>query len=426
MVRSLLTTASLGLCWMLSPDALVMLGNSFGRGVVLFVVPFTLGLILSALAIILIHHPALDKSTGGSFLRLATETGCIPAMTVTLASRVGLALLLPTGMLVTAGFTFNETFVYWFPNFGFSFLLLGIILGLQLAGDRPALAAQSFFLGLTMCCLILLGLAGLFGPQASQSAAAAPTGMFSLFSSFTGISLLLFMGYERLDFSTSAATRRYSIAAITAGYFVLTLWGVVSLRHVPGATLADSTIPYTISAREILGQPGRIIIGIAVISGTCSVVNGLLLQASRALQQMTEHPFLPFFAAPVVRQKIWPIVFSFTISLFLAFGLAGSEHLEIFLFGVLLFWQLMVGTECFAAAKKLYRQQGGSALPWYLLSALFPLAAVWMACTHVHAATLVVFCCLGLGVSAFVATGWAWYGRKIYNRTIQDSQGDIS
>ncbi len=426
MARSLFTSASLGLCWMLSPDALVMLGNSFGQGGMIFVAPFALGLILSTLAIILIHHPATEHTSGNPFTRLATETGGIPAMTLTLASRLGLVLLLPTGMLVTAGFIFNETFVYWFPNFGFSFLLLGVILALHLTGDHVVLAVQPFFIGLTMCCLLLLCLAGLFGPQESQTAPTEPGSIFSFFIPLATTSLLLFMGYDQQDVLAAPDNRGYLIWSIAAGFFLLTLWGFVSLNHVPGAKLANSTIPYTISAREILGQPGRIIMGIAVISGTCGVVNGLYRMASRSLQQMADHFSLPFFIHPAVKQKIWPIVFSLTITMFLAFGLAGSENLETFIFGVLLFWLLMIGTECFTAARTLHRQKAGSVTYWYLLSTVFPLAAVWLACTYVHAATLVVFCCLVLGISATISIGWAWHHRKRDIKTIQDSQGDIS
>jgi hypothetical protein len=403
-----------------------MLGNSFGRGGMIFVAPFAIGLLLSTLAIILIHHPAIQQTSTNPFIHLATETGYIPAMTLTLASRLGLVLLLPTGMLVTAGFTFNETFVYWFPNFGFSFLLLGIILVLHLVGDRLALAVQPFFIGLTICCLLLLCLAGLFGPQQFQTPSTETNRTFSLFIPLATTSLLLFMGYDRQNFPAAPDDREYYIWTIAAGFVLLILWGFVSLKHVPGAKLADSTIPYTLSAREILGQPGRVIMGIAVISGTCGVVNGLYLMAVRSLQQMADHFSLPFFIHPAVKQKIWPVMFSLTITMFLAFGLAGTEYLETYIFGVLLLWLLMIGTECFAAARTLRRQKAGYAASWYLLSIVFPLAAVWLACTYVHAATLVVFCCFVLGISATISTGWAWYCREPDNKIIQDSQGDIS
>jgi hypothetical protein len=433
MVRSLLTSSSLALSWMLSPDALIILANSIGQSGMMFFVPFTIGVILSALAINLIHHPAVAINTGNSFTRLAGSTGLLPAMTLTLASRLCLVLLLPTGMLVTAGFSFNETFLYWFPNFGFSFLLLGIILLLHLVGMRTALAAQTFFICLTICCLVLLCLAGLLGSHELKPTQFEPGNQLSLTIPLVFTALLLFLGYDRFEHpnSTPAAdSRAYYIGPLIAGSVLLAVWAFVSLKYVPQAKLANSTIPYIISAREILGQPGRIIMGIAVISGTCGVVNGLFLLANRSLQQITDHIFLPSnlypFGSPFLKERIWPVIFSLFIGIFMAFGLAGSENLDIYMYGALLFWLLTTGMHCFATARNLHKQKKISAQYWQLLTVIFPLAAVWLACINVHATTLVVFCFLVLGGCATISGGLFWYDRKINNKSIQDSRGDIS
>ena len=424
MTRSFLTTACLALSWMLSPDALIMLGNSVGRGGMMFFAPFAIGLIFSALAIYLTNHPVLATSTGNSFTHLATETGLLPAIILTLASRLCLVLLLPTGMLVTAGFTFNETFIYWFPNFAFSFLLLGIILTLHLAGDSIALAAQPFFIGLTICCLLLLCLVGLFNPQELPPNQITPVNEFSLPILPVFTALILFLGYDRQESSPSFDKRSLYIWTIIAGFMLLACWGFVSLKHVPQTTLADSTIPYIISAREVLGQPGRIIMGVAIISGTCGLVNGLFLRAGRSLQQMVDHVFHPSVGSSALRQRIFPVLFSLFIGIFWKAGLAGSENLDIYIYGSLLFWLLMIGMQCFAATRKLQKQQGTSTLYWYLFSALFPIAAILLACLNVHAATLVVFCFAVLCVSSTVSTGLFWYDRKTNDKTIQNSLGE--
>ena len=54
---------------------------------------------------------------------------------------------------------FNEVFVYWFPNLGFSFCLLGMVVGLNLAGSRVATLAQLSYVALALGGV--LGLAGL-------------------------------------------------------------------------------------------------------------------------------------------------------------------------------------------------------------------------------------------------------------------------
>lgn len=110
----------------------------------------------------------------------------------------------------------------------------------------------------------------------------------------------------------------------------------------------------------------------------------------------------------------------------MAAGLAGSDKLEILIYGALLLWLLMVGTPCFAAASKLHKQSKTTARYRYLPVVVFPLAALWLACSSEHAAKLVVCSFLALGVSAAGSAGWLWYDGKRPNRTIQDSQGDIS
>jgi hypothetical protein len=65
-------------------------------------------------------------------------------MALLLASRGGFALWGITAMLVTAGYVFNETFVPAYPNLGFSFTLLAILLGLNLLGTQVAAFWQVF------------------------------------------------------------------------------------------------------------------------------------------------------------------------------------------------------------------------------------------------------------------------------------------
>lgn len=420
MARSFMT-AGLALSWMLSPDALVLLGNSVGQGGLMFFVTLVIGVLFSTLAIALIHHPAGAITTDNSFTSLAEETGFAPAMTLTLAGRLCPALLLPTGMLVTAGFSFNETFIYWFPNFAFSFLLLAIVLTLHLLGDHIALAVQPFFVGLTMSCLLLLCLAGLFGAQELQPIARVSKNEIALTMPLIFTALLLVLGYDQVESSSTANSCIY-LWTLPAGAILLALWAFVSLRHVPETILAKSTIPNIISAREILGQPGRIIMSIAIISGTFGVVNGLFLLAGRSLQQITDHLFLPSQGNVAFRKRIWPVVFSLCIGSFMATGLAGNDNLQAYIYGALLFWLLLTGMHCFAATETLQKQQETSRqslLHRYLVGAVFPFAAVWLVCINERAVTLVVFCFVVLGAGTAFSTGWLWYDRKTRKKSME-------
>ncbi|NIN66172.1 MAG: hypothetical protein GTO63_16055, partial [Anaerolineae bacterium] len=73
-----------------------------------------------------------------------------PAIAIPLCARVAFTICAATGILVVAGYVFNEVFVYWFPNLGFSFLLLGFLLVLNLLGRTISLVAQVIFIAVAV------------------------------------------------------------------------------------------------------------------------------------------------------------------------------------------------------------------------------------------------------------------------------------
>jgi hypothetical protein len=313
-------------------------------------------------------------------------------------------------MLVTAGFTFNETFVYWFPNFGFSFFLLFMVLVLHLFGNKVVLAAQPMFFCLTACCLLFLSIAGLMTepPEVQPVNAPAETDLTFLVS-FICLSLLLFLGYDQQAPPQSTVNSSYFLTAIGIGLLLLVVWGLASLNHVPQARLAESTVPYVVGAKAILGQPGRILMGIAIISGSCGAVNGLFYLSSRSLSQT-----LPGFAAP----QIQAIFMTLAIVLFLAGGLAGSNNLEIYIFGALLLWLLTISANCLAIAR------GKHLLHGYAVGALLLVAVAYLALTFPQTWPLGRFCLLVLVVSASFSAAWCGYGGKKRNLAINNSKGD--
>ena len=192
-------------------------------------------------------------------------------MTLLLASRLALVLILPCGLLVSAGYAFNEIFLYWFPNFGFAFLLLGGVTLLQLAGERFAGPAQPLFISVVLACLVFLCLAGL-GGSASSRPVSMDTGIQFDPAVFFGV-LLLFLGVEMPPPATQRDSRLPAIAALFFSLFLFLFWGMLSLLYVDGERLAASTTPHLLVAREILGNNGRILMGIIIISATCGTLS---------------------------------------------------------------------------------------------------------------------------------------------------------
>ncbi len=399
MIWSHLITISLVFSWMVSPDALVLLGNNAGKGGLPFIAALAIGAALSALCANLIYHPDATGNSSGKTAPHTFTIGRYAATTITVATRISLAVLLPTGMLVTAGFTFNETFVYWFPNFGFSFILLGLILTLHLAGERFAEVAQLLFTGIVIFCLLLLSLAGVFGTTSEQVYGA--TFHFSLPLPLICGTLLLFLGYDQP--SPDSKARRYILLAIIGGFVLFSLWTIASLGHVAPEKLASSTVPYIISAGRILGTPGKIIIGIAIIAGSCSVTNGLFILANKSLLQQTN--LFPSFINHFWKKRIFPIGFSIAIGLSMIFGFAGDELLETYILGALLLWIAAMGFRCLAATRRIQLTQSCPFHYGYLISALFFLAALYLTVTDNYTAQLFSFFVLTLVVSGIVTAG---------------------
>ena len=344
----------------------------------------------------------------------ASEAGSFVGVALTLAGRLSPPLLISTGMLVTAGFTFNETFIYWFPNFGFSFLLLFLILVLHMIGERVILVAQQVFFGLTFSCLLLLALAGLLTgpplPQITEPAAAAENG--PALPALVPLAMLFFLGYDQPIPKSTAADKLISLLRSVLGLLLLILWGLASLAHVPQSRLAGSSVPYVVAAREILGHTGRIIMGIAIISGTCGAVNGLFHLAIGAIRQLL--PNIPHQGSVVWWPRIQAVFMAAAIALFLALGLAGSDNLEVFIFGALLLWQLAIGANCLSAAAHLRRQRAKHSSSGWVIGGLVLAAVAYLAFTYPQPRLLFGFCVPVLAAGGLFAALRHRPGRKHY------------
>ncbi len=398
MPRSFLLTASFILCWAISPDVLVLLGNGFGRHGWAFGIALLAGAALSAAAALIIRRPTAASRENDRGLP-DTEAGRFAEVTLTLAGRLSPPLFFSTGMLVTAGFTFNETFVYWFPNFGFSFLLLLLVLILYLSGERVVLAAQQVFFGLTASCLLLLALAGLLAGPPQNTGPAAPAGTAKDILATVPLAMLFFLGYDQQLPKDKVGKNRFYPGAVGLGFLLLVLWGLASLSHIPHARLAESSVPYVVAAREILGQTGRILMGIAIISGTCGAVNGLFYLAIGTVRQL-----IPKIAPSTWLPRIHAVLMAAVIALLLALGLAGSENLEVFVFGSLLLWQLAIGANCLFSAVHLRRQRAKHSSSGYAIGGLILAAVAYLAFTYPQPRLLFGFCVPVLAAGGLFST----------------------
>ncbi|WP_163335823.1 hypothetical protein [Desulfopila sp. IMCC35008] len=391
--------------WMLSADVLVKLGNGIAQNRTLFLLSMAFCALLTGIAASVIHHPLLrNNGTGDNVGVLVQGAGRLPAMTLTLASRTLLMLLLPTGLLVSAGFAFNEIFVYWFPNFGFSFILLALIAGLHLLGKNVARAAQPLFIGTAVLCLVILTLAGL-SSSPDQAPLSVDTGFQFSGAGLVGC-LLLFLGVDYIAPSGYQNSRVPAFAGLFLALLLFLFWSMVSLQHVPADRLQDSTIPHLIAARNILGQPGRFLMGTLIISSTCGLVNMLFHLTSEGFAALAGRRLLPGHPPGNLRRRIYIVVFTILIGGLMMSGLAGDDKLEAFIRAALLLWLVLTGLQCFAASRILNEVHNSSPVTGLITSFIIAVAAVVILAADPQRETILALLAITIGGIGLVSAYW--------------------
>ncbi len=405
MKSTLLLPLVLGCGWLLSPEALVIAGNAAGQ-----LGWFTLPLLAAAALLFtlnnrLLCNPALPASPGKGFVVLQKNMGRIPAAGLIIASCLPLTILAATALLVTSGYTFNEVFLYWFPNFGFAFLLLALLTILQFFPEKVIHRVQFAFIGLAAGGLLLLGLYGALNPAKPVSAILQPPEHFSAAS--PAILLLLFVG------STLFQERQQPVALVPVTAFVIFFfWILASLAHVDLGRLASSTIPYMTASRKILGDPGRQIMGVVVISGTCAAITGLILLSRQKLSELAAAEMAPGFLSTKGQRWILPPLIAIITSLLMATGLAGDELLEVLLRGALILWLLYHSLLCLSALLWIKKESQTMPLPACISTLILMAGIVTLLVSNPHRMEMTIFILSVLGSSGLLAAVLFFLNRK--------------
>ena len=323
---------------MFSPDTLVVLGNGAGAAGWLT--------LLFVLVGILIHMATIDSyrtlhSVSGNHIRGFQQVlGRRLASAILVCGKLPLAVCASAGLAVTAGFVFNEVFVYWFPNFTFAFLILGIAAAVNMFSQRLKFTLQiAAVLGVFLAMFILIGFGLFAGPPPDN----LPQTGVSFDYRYLLVAIALLVGFDMglyagcKDHDRFSRQSRSLAAALIAGGLLLVLWGFAALSVVPSAKLESSSIPHMIMARKVLGQPGRLIMGAAVICGVFAAVNSLMHSTGMMLGQITSaggnRDFVREYRASI-------LLIAISSAVLMAMGLAGDFLLETWIRSSLFLWLL--------------------------------------------------------------------------------------
>lgn len=420
---ALFLTMAMGV--MLSPDGLILLGNSMGHVGVAF-----LGWMgLAAVAMLCTAQSYAMVQTffpgpGGEARCLRAAFGTVPAIVLPLCARLVFTVCASTGMLAIAGYVFNEVFVYWFPNLGFSFYLLGFLLLLNLSSPRLAEWAQIVLVTVAVVGLLTFVGLGLAAPGAgavveTSAPVTAPPMVYS-----AALSLWLFLGCElailiaRDNDTRADVLRKCMVLGIGLVGLTFCAWGLVSIHYVPRTRLADISVPHMLTARALLGDPGRLLMGMVVLAGTSSAVNALLIAGARMLVGMAQEGFLPSCLAWNARRAPVPLLLlAFGPAAMMYMGMAGEPETEVFARGGIVFWWLLYLTVHLAVLRgwqqrqKRQGQQSGGWLPPVLGSLLLGSSILGLLWTDHERAHLLTFMCYVAASVLLYSVGWMGWQR---------------
>ena len=321
----------LPLAFMLSPGALVAVGNGSGMSGLLF----SLFLLLAALCALVTANGMGTPESGGSTSNALRAYG----LGVINAARILALIALGTLWLAEAGYSFNELFASWYPNLAFSFTLLALVAGASLLAPVPRgiVLYVVTLIALTSVAYVAVmatrphGLEGLFPTMFPQKTPPFfPTGGDPLKGCYLAFIALLGFDLASRPEVGKGAQRALMAVLLALCLFVVYLWG--SLRAADPFDLAGSTVPHILMSGIALGDNGRQIMGAAVLFGTFASILALLIATARQLAFLVRKPDDKLF------RRQMHILLCIPIAGLLAFGWAGEPRLEALINASLICW----------------------------------------------------------------------------------------
>ena len=324
---------------MFTPDMLSLYGNSLGTvGWTFFLmIPVALIVHLST-----VHSfQLLNARAGGLHVGIQNYIGRRNNTVIALCGKLPFAVCASAALAVTAGFVFNEVFVYWFPNFAFAFLLLGATAALNLISKTAAQTMQVIAVAAVGIGLIILSGAGL-------SHLPGETGGHEFKFDFSyrhlAAAFIVLIGYDlglyaHGDDRGGLRRSKAMVAAVITGALILTLWGLAAMSVVPPERLESTTVPYMTAARKALGEPGRYIMGTVAIAAVFSALNSMMHSVSLMTGQLANlHYDQRVSDNPTKFRPATVLLITGASAFLMAMGFAGEPHLETWIRASITLW----------------------------------------------------------------------------------------
>ena len=264
----------------------------------------------------------MPRVQGGTGQYLLAGMGPLPSLIGNLSAYVITEILSMTAEITLCGLVLKGLFLPHVDNRIISIIIMALFLVINLFGVDIFSKVQNIVVFLLIGSMVLIGLIGVCKLGISSNvvdyAANAPTfeqiGGFKGLCSYAALAFWLFIGVEFIipvakDLKNP---RRDVLLSMTIGlvllFFVQSILGIGMTNYVSLDILANDPAgtPHMTYATNLLGNAGRIWMGIITILAAASTINTVYASVSRIVQGMGEEGMMPsVFAKTNKRGAAW-------------------------------------------------------------------------------------------------------------------------
>ncbi len=238
---------------------------------------------------------------GGISTYTEVAIGHLPAIVVTIAGYLGIAVFAGAADLFLLDYVMDTLYPNTFSHFGLWIYVIIIIL--NILGIEVFANVQNLLAFIMLAALLIIGITGV----SSSDVQDIPfdnlfSGLGSLdwnILSLTVLAVWAFLGMEfvcPLVEETKQPEKNLPKAMIISCFILLLVYGLVALagyHKVPGEELVESSIPHWVLVKSIFGENARLLMAILAITAAATCFSTGIASISRMLYGMAKNNQLP-------------------------------------------------------------------------------------------------------------------------------------
>jgi len=238
---------------------------------------------------------------GGISTFTEVAVGHLPAIVVTLAGYLGIAVFAGAADLFLLDYVMDILYPDTFGRFGLWVYVIIIIL--NFLGIEVFASVQNLLAFIMLAALFVIGSAGVSSSEIQDVPFAnLLSGLGSLNWSVLSLTVLALWAFLGMEFvcplveETKQPEKNLPKAMIISCFILLLVYGLVALagyHKVPGKELVESSIPHWVLVKSIFGENARFLMAVLAITAAATCFSTGIASISRMMYGMAKNNQLP-------------------------------------------------------------------------------------------------------------------------------------